>query len=77
MTHAVNPRRVDLQRTRSGVLVVRAWYEDDAAESFRARIVGRLDIDDSEDVYERVAASPDQVRTAVSEWLDAFAAFEG
>jgi hypothetical protein len=68
---------VDLERTRSGVLVVRAWYEDDEAGSFRARIVARLDLEHSGDVYERVAASPDQVRAAVSDWLQRFAAFEG
>jgi hypothetical protein len=65
------------ERTRSGVLMVRAWFEDGPGEGFRVRILGRLDIEQPDEVYDRAAATPEQACSAVCEWLEAFAAGPG
>ena len=65
------------QRTRSGVVMVRAWIEEGTGEGFRVRILGRLDIERPDEVYERAAATPEQACSLVCEWLEAFAAGSG
>jgi hypothetical protein len=55
---------------RSGVLVIRVWHDDGAAEGeFRARIIRLAESDGAESV-EEVVASHAEVLAAVSRWLD-------
>jgi hypothetical protein len=58
---------------RTGVLVIRAWLEDDVEhEALRARIKQTLDV--SRPVTtEVVARSEEEILAAVSTWLHAFA----
>ena len=59
---------------RSAALLVRVWLEDDSS-AFRARMtgIGRPDGDEPvKDLTVAVAASPDDVLTAVTAWLDRF-----
>lgn len=58
--------------TRAGVLVLRAWQEGDAADTFRARIIGTLDVERPGEVVERATASEDDACAAVADWLAAF-----
>jgi len=58
---------------RTGVLVIRAWFEAGAGGGLRARITGNLDIASSEQTV-TVASSPHGVAAAVLEWVDAFVA---
>jgi hypothetical protein len=56
---------------RTGVLVVRAWLEDDRPDALRARITSTLDLAQRElDVTP--AEKPEQVLQTVKAWLDAF-----
>lgn len=54
---------------RAGVLVVRAWTED-GTPGLRARIVYTTDLTRRVQV-EKLAATPDEVETAVRTWLAA------
>jgi hypothetical protein len=54
---------------RAGLLVVRAWTED-RTPSLRARIVYTTDVTRGVQV-EKLAATPDEVETAVRTWLAA------
>lgn len=56
---------------RSGVLVVRAWIEEDAERGLRARITSTLDIARGDEVVS-LAARPEEIYEAVREWLEAF-----
>ena len=55
--------------SRTGVLVVRVWIEDEVG--LRARLVGTLDVESPEETV-RVVDSPEYVIAAVREWLDSF-----
>jgi hypothetical protein len=55
---------------RAGVLVVRVWHEEGAAEDeLRARVIHMADPDGAEPV-EEVVASRDEILAVVSKWLD-------
>jgi hypothetical protein len=54
---------------RAGLLVVRAWTED-GTPSLKARIVYTTDVTRGVQV-EKLAATPDEVETAVRTWLAA------
>ena len=58
---------------RTGVLVIRAWFEPGAGGGLRARLTGTLDVETREETV-TVASSAHGVATAVLEWLDAFVA---
>jgi hypothetical protein len=54
---------------RTGVLVVRAWVEDDPSIGLRARIVSTVDVNQLESETS-VAASIDDVGRIVRAWLE-------
>jgi hypothetical protein len=56
---------VSAQEERFGVLVLRAWLEDDA---FRARITTTFELEGEPEI--QVVASPAAALEAVSRWLD-------
>jgi hypothetical protein len=58
---------------RTGVLVVRAWFEVGAGGGLRARITGNIDIAERGETV-TVASSPEGIAAAVLEWVDAFVA---
>ena len=58
---------------RTGVLVVRAWFEAGAGGGLRARITGNIDIAERAETV-TVASSPEGIAAAVLEWVDAFVA---
>ena len=58
---------------RTGVLVVRAWFEPGAGGGLRARITGTVDVAARDEVV-TVSSSTEGVASAVAEWIDAFLA---
>ena len=58
---------------RSTVIVVRAWIESDPNARLRARLITSSDPSSDEQTI-TVAASVEEVVTAVREWLEAFVA---
>jgi hypothetical protein len=57
-------------KRRTGVLLIRAWFEDDAESGLRARIITSLDVT-APVVATTAAATTDDVLAAVHSWLDA------
>jgi hypothetical protein len=58
---------------RTGVLVIRAWLEDDLEHGgLRARIKQTLDIS-KPDTTESAARSEEEILATVSDWLHTFA----
>jgi hypothetical protein len=58
-------------KERTGVIVVRAWIENDASATLRARITTSSDLS-SEEQTVTVAAGIDEVVAGVRDWLEAF-----
>jgi uncharacterized NAD(P)/FAD-binding protein YdhS len=56
-----------------GIIIVRAWFEDDSTAAFRARITQALDLSRADEVVSTVA-TPEQVYTTVRAWLEALMA---
>jgi hypothetical protein len=56
----------------TGVLLIRAWFEDDPESGLRARILTSLDVTEPV-VAIAVAATTEDVLAAVRSWLDALA----
>jgi hypothetical protein len=56
---------------RTGVLIIRAWLEDAAGASLRARIIHSMDITAEEPVATSAATIEDVARK-VQDWLEAF-----
>jgi hypothetical protein len=60
---------------RTGVLVIRAWLEDeDGAKPLRARITSTLDVSVPRAMDTVGVASEKEIISAVRAWLSAFAA---
>jgi hypothetical protein len=55
--------------TPTGVLVITAWLEHDAAQPLRARLVARFDVSGSEQVEVHVTTSEDEAAGIVCRWL--------
>jgi hypothetical protein len=62
--------------SRSGVLVIRVWPEDEDGAGLRARIT-MLSDPQSEDTTAAIAAGRDAIVAHVQSWLDEFAAEMG
>jgi hypothetical protein len=60
-----------LSAERTGVLVIRAWIEENGETRLRVRITRTLDVGRREEIS-TVAATPEEVTGAVAEWLDSF-----
>jgi hypothetical protein len=60
-----------LETERTGVLVVRAWIESDAAGGLRARITRTLDLTTHDEITS-TASTPAEITRVVVDWLDAF-----
>lgn len=56
---------------RTGLLVVRAWLEDDRPEALRARITSTVDLS-HRDFSVVTAHAPEEIQDAVRAWLAAF-----
>ena len=56
---------------RTGVLVVRAWFEPGAGGGLRARITETLDVTEPDEAV-TVSSSAEGVVAAVSIWIEAF-----
>ena len=56
---------------RTGVLVIRVWYEPGAGGGLRARITGNLDVSERDETV-TVASSPEGTAAAVVAWIEAF-----
>ena len=59
----------DPPRDRAGLLVVRAWHEDGAEKSLRARITEIGDLESPEEVI-RYAGSREELHAVLDRWLD-------
>lgn len=59
----------DPPRDRAGLLVVRAWREDPAEPSLRARITEIADLESPEEVV-RLAGTREELHAALDRWLD-------
>jgi hypothetical protein len=56
---------------RTGVLVIRVWFEPGAGGGFRARITGNSDLCERDETV-TVSSSPEGTLAAVTDWIDAF-----
>ena len=59
---------------RTAVLVIRAWFEDDAEPQLRARITSTLDVSATRPRDSSAAASQQEIVCVVRNWLRAFVA---
>ncbi len=56
---------------RTGVLVIRVWFEPGAGGGLRARITGNVDLRERDETV-TVCSSPEGTAEAVIAWIDAF-----
>lgn len=56
---------------RTGVLVIRVWFEPCAGVGLRARITGTLDLSERDETV-TVCSTPEGIADVVIEWIDTF-----
>lgn len=55
---------------RTGVLMARLWVEDGSADRWRCRITRTTDVSGAGGQVSSVVTTPEQVCSAVREWID-------
>jgi hypothetical protein len=60
-----------LPAERTGLLVIRAWIEENGDVRLRARITRMVDVAAREQIS-TVVATPEEITGAVAEWLETF-----
>jgi hypothetical protein len=76
VTAAPDHGRMSRRTERTGIFVVRAWFEGDEPEDFRARITYSLDVTSGEEVM-TTTYKPDDVSRHLELWLEALATDAG
>jgi hypothetical protein len=71
VTGGANDQRVGNPSERTGVLVVRAWFEEGSPDVLRARVIRTIDVSARAELV-TVVRGKDEVILAVQAWLDAF-----
>lgn len=71
MTGGANDRRVVTGSERTGVLVVRAWFDERPPRGLLARVTETIDVSAPEQLV-TLARGKDEVILVVQAWLDAF-----
>jgi hypothetical protein len=61
---------------KAGTLIIRAWLEESGDPRLRLRMVGRLDLEEDDQVT-AVAADIDEMLSHIRNWLERFADLDG